>query len=119
MVATDYWFTTPRDGSDQGCHPQPAAKLEMFYDYLVSPKFRQRISDIVEAFSEMHGEIEKEKRAMTRSWARREKLIERVTHGTATMYGDLEGIMGSEIASLPALEMPYALGEGEEDAEGQ
>ena len=37
-------------------------KMDMLYDYLVSPKFRQRISDIVEAFSEMHGEIEKEKR---------------------------------------------------------
>jgi len=91
-------------------------KMDMLYDYLVSPKFRQRISDIVEAFADMRGEIDKEKRAMERIWARREKLIERVKNGTTRMYGELEGIMGSEIASLPALEMPHTLGEGEEDA---
>jgi hypothetical protein len=49
---------------------------------------------------------------------RREKLIERVKHGTTRMYGELEGIMGSEIPALPALEMPYAPGEGA-DSEGE
>ena len=70
---------------------------------------RQRIQDIVEAFSEMEDEITKEKRAMERIWSRREKLIERVKHGTVVMYSELEGIMGPEIPALPALEMPYAL----------
>jgi hypothetical protein len=93
-------------------------KMEMLYGYLVSPQFRQRIQDIVEAFSEMDDEITKEKRAMERIWARREKLIERVKHGTTRMYGELEGIMGSEIPALPALEMPYAPGEGA-DSEGE
>jgi hypothetical protein len=45
---------------------------------------------------------------------RREKLIERVKNGTTRMYGELEGIMGSEIPALPALDMPYTLGEGAE-----
>ena len=94
-------------------------KMEMLYGYLVSPQFRQRIQDIVEAFSEMDDEITKEKRAMERIWARREKLIERVKNGTTRMYGELEGIMGSEIPALPALDMPYSLGNGGEEAEGQ
>jgi hypothetical protein len=51
---------------------------------------------------------------MERIWSRREKLIERVKHGTVVMYSELEGIMGSAIPSLPALELPCALGEGEE-----
>jgi len=89
-------------------------KMEMLYGYLVSPQFRQRIQDIVEAFSEMDDELTKEKRAMERIWARREKLIERVKRGTVRMYGELEGIMGTEIPALPALEMPYALGTGVE-----
>ena len=71
----------------------------------------------MEAFSEMDDEIEKEKRAMTRIWAKREKLIDRVKNGTVTMYGELEGIMGSALPSLPALEMPMARQEGGEDAE--
>lgn len=90
-------------------------KMGMLYRYLTSQQFRQRIQDIVEAFSEMDDEITKEKRAMERIWARREKLIERVKHGTVVMYSELEGIMGSAIPSLPALELPYALGEGEDD----
>lgn len=92
-----------------------SSKMELLYGYLVSPQFRQRIQDIVEAFSEMDDDLEKEKRAMTRIWSRREKLIERVKHGTVCMYGELEGIMGSEIPALPALEMPHALGAGEEE----
>lgn len=82
--------------------------------HLVRSRDRQRIQDIVEAFSEMDDEITKEKRAMERIWSRREKLIERVKHGTVVMYSELEGIMGPEIPALPALEMPYALGNGEE-----
>ncbi len=89
-------------------------KMGMLYRYLTSQQFRQRILDIVEAFSEMDDEITKEKRAMERIWARREKLIERVKHGTVVMYGELEGIMGSAIPALPALEAPYSLGEGED-----
>ena len=84
-------------------------KMSMLYRYLASQQFRQRIQDIVEAFSEMDDEITKEKRAMERIWSRREKLIERVKHGTVVMYSELEGIMGPEIPALPALEMPYAL----------
>jgi hypothetical protein len=92
-------------------------KMDLLYGYLVSPQFRQRIQDIVEAFSEMDDEIEKEKRAMTRIWAKREKLVDRVKNGTVTMYGELEGIMGSALPSLPALDMPLTLQEGGEDAE--
>lgn len=89
-------------------------KMGMLYRYLTSQQFRQRIQGIVEAFSEMDNEIVKERRAMERIWARREKLIERVKHGTVVMYGELEGIMGSAIPALPALEMPYALEAGED-----
>ncbi len=98
------------------CPPRKCIRSNL-YGYLVSPQFRHRIQDIVEAFSEMDDDLEKEKRAMTRIWSRREKLIERVKHGTVCMYGELEGIMGSEIPALPALEMPHALEEGEDDEE--
>jgi len=96
-----------------------SGKMEMLYGYLVSPQFRNRIQDIVEAFAEMDNEIEKEKRAMARIWTRRSKLIERVKYGTITMYGELEGIMGSEIPALPALEMPYSLDAGDDELDAE
>ena len=45
--------------------------------------------------------------ACRRIWSRREKLIERVKYGRVCMYGELEGIMGSGIPALPALEMSH------------
>ena len=54
-----------------------------------------------------------------RSRLRREKLIERVKHGTVCMYSELEGIVGSGIPALLAPEMPHVLEEGEEDDESQ
>ncbi len=40
------------------------------------------------------------------SW--RAKLIERVKHGTVCVYGELEGIMGSEIPALPTRDRSHS-----------
>jgi hypothetical protein len=50
----------------------------------------------------MKEDLDQEKRAITRTWAKREKQIERVITNTARMYGDMQGIIG---ASLPQIKM--------------
>jgi hypothetical protein len=40
----------------------------------------------------------------TKRWAQREKQLERMTENTAGMYGDLQGLIGSSMQSIPALE---------------
>lgn len=79
-------------------------KMELLYTYLSGPSFRQKIEAIVEAFAAMKEDLDKEKRAIVRMWAKREKQIEKVIMNTAGMYGDMQGIIGS---SLPEIKMLY------------
>jgi hypothetical protein len=79
-------------------------KMEMVYQYLTGPRFRQRIQAIVEAFSSMRDDLEREKKAITRQWAKREEQIDRVMQATVGMYGDLQGIAGRTLQEIEGLE---------------
>lgn len=86
-------------------------KTEMIYQYLTGPRFRQRVEAIVEAFSTMQGDLDKEKKAIMKQWAKRDEQINRVMQATVGMYGDLQGIAGKTLQeieglSLAALEGP-------------
>ncbi len=80
-------------------------KMEMIYQYLTGPRFRQRVQAIVEAFSSMQEDLEKEKKAITKQWAKREEQIERVMQATVGMYGDLQGIAGKTLQEIEGLEL--------------
>jgi hypothetical protein len=80
-------------------------KMEVLYHYLSGSEFRQKVEAIVEAFVAMQEDLNEEKRAFAKRWARREKQIERVITNTVGMYGNLQGLMGSSIQSIPALEV--------------
>lgn len=85
-----------------------SGKMELLYDYIAGPEFRQRVEAIVEPFQEMRNDLYKEQEAMRRLWAKREKQIERVLTGTSGMYGDLEGIAGASLPGVRALALPGA-----------
>jgi len=76
----------------------------MVYGYLTGPRFRQRIQAIVEAFSSMREDLDREKKAITRQWAKREEQIDRVMNATVGMYGDLQGIAGKTLQEIEGLE---------------
>lgn len=86
-------------------------KMEMVYSYVLSNEFRQRIESIAEAFTEMKGDLENEKRVFAKLWAKREKEIERVIHNTITMHGDLKGLIGSSLPDVAILEIESLLPE--------
>jgi hypothetical protein len=79
-------------------------KTEMVYQYLTGPRFRQRVQAIVEAFSSMNEDLDKEKKAITKQWAKREEQIDRVMQATVGMYGDLQGIAGKSLKEIEGLE---------------
>jgi hypothetical protein len=79
-------------------------KMEMVYGYLTGPRFRQRVQAIVEAFSSMKEDLDREKKAITRQWAKREEQIDRVMQATVGMYGDLQGIAGKTLQEIEGLE---------------
>lgn len=95
-------------------------KMELIYDYLTGPYFKQRIEAIVERFSEMQSDLDKERTAMTRMWSKREKQIRAVIESTAGMYGDLQGIAGKALGEIEGFELPmieHNSGANDDDAD--
>jgi len=80
-------------------------KLELLYRYLSGIEFRQRVEAIVEAFERMRDDLDQERRAAERQWAKRVKQIESVTFNIAGMYGDLQGLVPT-LPSIARLELP-------------
>jgi len=80
-------------------------KTEMVYQYLTGPRFRQRVEAIVEAFSSMQEDLDKERKVIMKQWAKREEQIERVMGATVGMYGDLQGIAGKSLLEIEGLEI--------------
>jgi hypothetical protein len=89
-------------------------KKEMVYQYLTGPRFRQRVQAIVEAFSSMHEDLDKERKAIMKQWAKREEQIDRVMQATVGMYGDLQGIAGKTLQEIEGLGFP-AIEDGTEE----
>ncbi len=79
-------------------------KMEMVYQYLTGPRFRQRVEAIIEAFSSMKKDLDAEKKVITRQWAKREEQIDRVMQATVGMYGDFQGIAGRTLQEIEGLE---------------
>src|SRR4051812_29371821 len=81
-------------------------KMELVYAYLTGPTFRHRVEAIVEKFSDMRDDLDRERKTMTRLWAKREAQIQGVLEATVGMYGDLQGIAGKALPEIAALELP-------------
>jgi hypothetical protein len=84
-------------------------KTEMVYQYLTGPRFRQRVEAIVEAFSTMQEDLDRERKVIMKQWAKREEQIERVMGATVGMYGDLQGIAGKSLQEIDGLDVDARL----------
>ncbi len=83
-----------------------ADKMTLIYSFFTSNQFRQQIEAIVEGFSSLKNELDREKRAMQRIWKEREVQIDKVTNNTIDMYGSIKGIAGNAISPIKHLELP-------------
>ena len=94
-----------------------STKMGMVYEYLTGPRFRAHVESIVEKFTEMEQDLAKERKTMTRLWAKREEQIRGVIESTAGMYGDLQGIAGKSLNEIEGLEIAMlSAGEDEKSA---
>jgi len=93
-------------------------KMEMVYQYLMGPRFRQRVQAIVEGFSSMQEDLDKERKVIMKQWAKREEQIDRVMQATVGMYGDLQGIAGKTLQEIEGLEL-RALDGPKDEADGK
>jgi hypothetical protein len=67
-------------------------KMEILYQYLMSTEFRQRVEAIAEAFAMMEADLEKERQATQKQWAKRETQIRLVAENLAGAIGDIQAI---------------------------
>jgi hypothetical protein len=63
------------------------------------------VEAIVEAFTSMQEDLDKERKVIMKQWAKREEQIDRVMSGTIGMYGDLQGIAGKSLQEIEGLEL--------------
>jgi hypothetical protein len=80
--------------------------MEVIWKYIHGTAFKQHVEAILAGFSAMKANLDKEKKAMTRIWAEREKHIEQVVYNTVGMYGDLQGLAGGSMPAVESLELP-------------
>jgi hypothetical protein len=80
-------------------------KMEAMYAYLTGPRFRHRIDAIVEKFTDMQADLERERKTMMRLWAKREEQLKGVLDSTAGLYGDLQGIAGRAMQEIESLDV--------------
>jgi len=94
----------------RGAQAGQQTKMEQIYQYLIGPRFRQRVEGIIEKFEELKSDLDKERKFMTRVWAKREGQIQGVIETTVGMYGDLQGIAGKALPEIPSLDIPLLEG---------
>jgi hypothetical protein len=80
-------------------------KMGMLYEYLSSDQFKNKIIAVVESYKMMSEQLEREKRAFTKIWSEREMQIRRMTDGTLSVLGDMQGIMGNSLPKIDGLEL--------------
>ena len=88
-------------------------KTELVYAYLTGSEFRQRVEAIVENFTAMRVDLDRERKALTKLWSKREKQIQNVLDSTVGLHGDLQGIAGHAIQEIEGLEFDLPLLEEE------
>lgn len=92
-------------------------KSDLLFSYLSGTEFRLRVEAIIDAFTNMQVEIEKEKRYFSNKWARDEKNIRQVIDNTYGMHGDLKGIVGNSLPQIKGLNPDQtSLSDGKEDS---
>ncbi len=83
-------------------------KMDVLYHYLTGQDFANHMQSMMEVFINMRKELDDEKRAYERIWAKREKQIERTQRSAIRIRGDLEGIVGNALPAMTQLELPAA-----------
>jgi hypothetical protein len=76
---------------------------ERLFSYVTGEQFFHRLSAILEGCIALQGDLDADKRATSRRWARNQKDIDRLVQGMGGMFGDLQGLLGGTLRKLPGL----------------
>ncbi len=79
-------------------------KMSMLYRYLTGAEFRSRAMAVVQPLARVLEQLDKERRAMTKIWAERERLVSMAFDGMTGMHKDVQRIAGVDLAMIPGTE---------------
>lgn len=80
-------------------------KADLLYEYVTGHAFRQQVEALVEVFTEMQGQLDKERVAFEKQWKQREGQIRRLALSTANIYGSMQGLVGSSLPQVKGLDI--------------
>ena len=83
-------------------HERRETNAEILYNYVTGHEFVQQVSSILSIFSDMKKSIDNERKALEKSWSKREAEINKLFQNTASIVGSMEGAIGSD--SMPKIE---------------
>ena len=81
-------------------------KMEVLYDYLSSAQFGARVEAVLNTLVLMKGDLDAERRAYARIWAKRQTQIESVIGNISHVVGDLQTIGDLTLAEIKSLSLP-------------
>lgn len=82
-------------------------KMEDLYKYMTSTEFVQQITAMAEAFRAMSADLEAERNAMEKIWAKREKQLRAAARSAVRLYGSVQAVTGAAaLPDIPVLALP-------------
>ncbi len=76
---------------------------EKLLSYVTGQQFYNRISAVLDGCIALQGDLNADKRATARRWARNQHHIDAVVENMGAMFGDLQGVLGSTLRKVPGL----------------
>lgn len=80
------------------------SKMEILYNYVYSTEFKHRVQAILETYSAIQDDMEREKRWFSAKWAKQEKMLRSVIDNTIGMSSEVQNITGKEVLSEPQID---------------
>lgn len=78
-------------------------KAQSMFDYLISKKFADTMSQMLSPIFKMQEQLLKEKNAFNKQWEIRERLIDDTIGGAHMLHGQLQGIAGAGMPEIHGL----------------
>ena len=78
-------------------------KAQSMFDYLISKKFADTMSQMLSPIFKMQEQLLKEKNAFNKQWEIRERLIDDTIGGAHMLHGQLQGIAGAGLPEIHGL----------------
>ncbi len=88
-------------------------KESLIYEYIISNDFRNRVQSLLDSIRYAKEDLEKEKIALNKIWAKRNTDLERAVINLAQIYGTMQGLAGNSMPDIPSLEQSNDTGLGE------